>query len=278
MDTLSQDAMARYDLALTTTSVGEMLYFRCDQFIGPSLREYGEWCENENLFIDHVLQGRSGTVFDIGANVGYQGLWYSKRNWSRIVHSFECHFQTFAVLTMNAVANGNGKLMPTLAAIAEPEAHVPFLRFAPHAPMQLANLGNVSITDCAQDGAFTPVVALDDFGTTIEDRIVLIKIDAEGAEASILRSALGTIRKHLPVLYFELSECCDQCVQILSNEGYKVIKMRFNAFRHDNFRANPKDMWDGNGYSLMGVAIHESDHSTLERAMAGSVNFASKLL
>jgi FkbM family methyltransferase len=86
---------------------GVMAHFAADQCVGLSLREYGEWAEDEiALLAPYVSTG--ATVLDVGANVGTHTLAFARlAGPTGRVLAIEGHPETFALLSYNVVENGH---------------------------------------------------------------------------------------------------------------------------------------------------------------------------
>ena len=57
----------------------------------------------------------------------------------------------------------------------------------------------------------------------------MIKIDVEGMEADVLRGAIETIRKYVPIIYVEIFGDTAEVDDILAPHGYHRHDMVYNA-------------------------------------------------
>jgi FkbM family methyltransferase len=142
------------------------------------------------------------TVIDVGANVGFHTLQWSKRvGPSGRVLAFEPVPPNMAALRRNLALN------PALKAETYDLA-------LGHEPAQLQlnhdrfgwTSGGYSFAHAHESGYLVKQVALDHFLEASERPIVnlsLIKVDVEGFEAKVLSGALETVRHHRPYIVVE---------------------------------------------------------------------------
>ena len=253
-------------VGITNTSVGHLLYFINDEFIGRSLQEYGEWCELENLFIDFLLSDTTGTVLDIGANIGYQTLYYLKRPWVTKVYAFEAHFQTYSLLVLNCTKIDSKPVFPSLLFAAHTDGSFQFNSVGYLDLATKNNFGNFSEGSASSVlSTVVPVVKLDAIFSDHPEDIVLIKIDVEGYESSTILSASEIIQANFPIVFYETNERGVVATRHLQQLGYVVTHLVFPAYRVDNFKNNNVDIWSGKGYSAMSLAIHKSSTVLLDK-------------
>ena len=175
---------------------GPMLFNRHDQYIGASLRKYGEFSPGEyDLFRQIVTPGM--TVLEIGANIGAHTVELSRlAGPAGVVHAFEPQRIMFQLLCANLALNSRTNVFAHPLAVGEARATASIPAPDPNRP---ANFGGVSMLSAAP-GEKVQVVRIDDFALPA---CHVIKIDVEGMEAPSLRGAAETIRRLRPVLYVE---------------------------------------------------------------------------
>lgn len=199
---------------------GKMAIFAND-YIGIQINQHG-FFERSALdmvfaFLSPVLDDiKRGVALDIGANIGNHAIYFS-RHFSSVL-AFEPHTRIFELLRFNAKIADNvvpfhfglGEADESLALNENPE-----------------NMGSASVKHkWTADGGTVKVEIrrLDglDLGA---NAISFMKIDVEGFEASVIRGARDTIRKHQPLLLMEQleSEFVDgstESIEFLRQEGY----------------------------------------------------------
>lgn len=189
-----------------------------DQYIGKSLLTYGEWSMGE---IDILLPfvATTATVVEVGGNVGAHTVPLARHLASGRVITFEPQRLCFQMLCANLINNDCVNVGAYNMAVGDRagRAQVPDLH-----PDQDFNFGGIGIRQDTfapiPDPAlgWTPVVRLDDMlGDFVID---LLKCDAEGMEATVLRGASGVIARDKPILYLEDDR------QALSRELYETVR------------------------------------------------------
>ena len=175
---------------------GLFLYLATDRYIGHSLDVYGEWSEAElRLLANFVRPG--DVVLDLGANIGTHTLAFARMVGPQgTVVALEPQRALFQILCANAAMNRlpNVEALHAGAGRAAGWMHVPPLDYS-----QTENFGGVSLSE-QQAGLRVATRAIDDLDLAA---CGLMKIDVEGMELDAIAGAVGTIRRHRPVLYVE---------------------------------------------------------------------------
>jgi FkbM family methyltransferase len=141
----------------------------------------GRWEETETrLFCALVKEGM--TVVDIGANVGYYTLLAARLvgPWGK-VYAFEPSPENFALLSQNVEANGYKNVVLSPKAVSDRSGSA-----ALH--IDRASSGGHSLGGFrgGADSVDVETVSLDDYFVGERQTVDLLKMDAEGAEMSIL--------------------------------------------------------------------------------------------
>lgn len=205
--------------------------FTLDLGDGVESNVFWERYEDDTLraWLAHVHA--SGTVFDVGANIGVFSLVAARRG--ARVFAFEPNPATFGRLRANLRANEFGRLV-----VADPRAlsdsdGVATLYDDVNASRSLRNSGVASLSPLNAAGVGRKVEL-----TTI-DRVVeredltrldCIKMDIQGAELSALRGASTTLRTLRPVVIMEYDATCannmgwsrNDLDEFLNTVGYRV--------------------------------------------------------
>jgi FkbM family methyltransferase len=172
-------------------------------------------------------------VIDIGANIGQ----YSQRL-SELVGSegrviaFEPVPETFALLAANCqkFALSNVTLINAAASHAASIASMSIPSFEGG----LKNFYQAHIIDAA-DSADLKIMTLSVDSLRLSNRIALIKIDAEGHEAGVIKGLLTIIDRDRPTLIVETF--ANEIIQDLKSRGYFAERLRGSSnviFRHAN--------------------------------------------
>ncbi len=219
---------------------GPMLFNRHDQYIGASLRKYGEFSPGEyDLFRQIVTPGM--TVLEIGANIGAHTVELSRlAGPAGVVHAFEPQQIMFQLLCANLALNSRTNVFAHPLAVGEARATASIPAPDPNRP---ANFGGVSMLSAAP-GEKVQVVRIDDFALPA---CHVIKIDVEGMEAPSLRGAAETIRRLRPVLYVEndRQQNSPVLIALLLEFRYRLYWHMPPLFSAQNFRSDPENIFPG---------------------------------
>ena len=197
-------------------------------YIGKCFELYGEYSESEvNALRIFLREGH--TVIDVGANIGDLTLPMSQMvGPGGRVFAFESHSGTYQILNANMALNE----VTNVKAINAFVAHSPEVSMA--GPW--GEFGFVSEKWRAS------VMSIDSLGL---DQCALIKVDVDGAEYEVLRSAEATIKAHQPVLYFENDDQAKspQLLDYAMNLGYTLYFHLAPIYSEQNFFGNPVNHW-----------------------------------
>jgi FkbM family methyltransferase len=164
--------------------------------------------ENQRLFASLVPP--NGTVYDIGANVGFYTLIAASR--AKRVIAVEPLAENVAYLKRHLDLNGvsNVEVWPT--AVADKEGEESFAAAADRSQGKLAG-----------EGPMVRTVTLDRLCQTCGPP-VLIKVDVEGAEYRVLLGAQKCLAAHCPIILMSTHSTSLHlaCAALLTNSGYDV--------------------------------------------------------
>lgn len=150
--------------------------------------------------LDRLL-GDGDVFVDVGANVGYHTFRASRRvgRAGRVV-AVEANPENARLIAHTIESNSidNVELLPVALAAGRG-----YVNFGTHVGSNGGFLpGGVASTGSAR-GTVVPTLALDDIGL---ERVAVVKIDVEGAEAIVLDGAAATIERHRPSFVMEFSQ------------------------------------------------------------------------
>jgi len=157
--------------------------------------ELGHLYELLNIFKDLNIDTTSGTMIDIGANVGNHSVFLSK--YFGQVIAIEPHPRNFLLLSANCMLADNILPINTALGSASGSANLSY---------NDENMGAGSIAnDVGSKSVTVPVNTLDN-EIQLHDvqRIDFMKLDVEGLEQDVLKGAVGVIEKHKPVISIEV--------------------------------------------------------------------------
>ena len=218
---------------------GPMLYNRNDQYVGASLRKYGEFSAGESeVFRAFIAPGTA--VVEVGANIGAHTVELSRLvGAGGAVHAFEPQRIVFQTLCANLALNGCANVFAYQAAIGETpgEILVPFLP-----PNQPNNFGGLSLHGTTR-GEPVSLRTLDSLGLTA---CRFLKLDCEGMEAEALRGGANMIRALRPILYVEndRKERSAELIGLLLSWQYRLYWHWPPLFTPQNFAGDAENIFD----------------------------------
>lgn len=188
-----------------------------NDLIGHSINASGfyEWNELETVFdflspLEWEFYG--GVAIDVGANIGSHSVYFSRR--FKEVHAFEPHPLTHRILDINASTHRNIIAYPFGLSDSNDVVNM---------AENPTNLGGSRIVIDTETGITAIVKRLDDLMPNRPD-IVLMKLDVEGHEASVLRGANNVVSTAMPIILFEAHKTNFKGrmeeVEIMRNLGY----------------------------------------------------------
>jgi predicted RNA methylase len=212
-------------------------------YIGRCFELYGEYSEAEVQVFRAVIRP-GNTVIDVGANIGDLTVPMSLiAGENGRVYAIESHADTYNILCANLALNGIRNVRPINAFVAD--------------NAQTDTAGPWGAYGFVSEVWQPPFMAIDALGL---QSCSFIKIDVDGKELEVLRSAESTIARLRPVVYFEndIPEKSPALFEYLMDRQYQLYWHPAPIFSPDNFFGNPVNHWAPNNVvSLMILAIPE---------------------
>ena len=198
------------------------------RYIGKCFELYGQYSESEVRIMRRFL--RPGDIaVDIGANIGDLTLPMAQLTGaSGRVYAVESHNDYFNILCANLALNEIENTKAINAFIADSE--------------MVDTAGPWGQFGYVAENFKVPIITVDSFGL---DACAFIKIDVDGKELEVLRSAVATIEKTRPVLYLEndVPEKSAPLLDYLLRNDYALFWHKAPIFESSNFFANPVNNW-----------------------------------
>jgi FkbM family methyltransferase len=183
-------------------------------------------------FIDKII-GEFDVVCDIGANVGIFSLFAAKSNTTAKVYSFEPSAEAFARLNRNIMANNVSNIQAYNAAISDKTGFVSFYEPQGHLTNGSLNAKFAGLFDEAPREKKVIALSGNQVETLLQGaRKMLIKIDVEGAEASVLAGLRELIEKFRPHLVLE----------VLLNYENELNQLDFLTVNYDFYNITPQGL------------------------------------
>jgi len=210
-------------------------------YIGKCFELYGQYSEEE-VRVFRIFMKPGDTVLDIGANIGDLTVPMSLCvGEAGRVYAVESHSDTYHMLCANLALNNLTNTKAINAFIADSD--------------QVDTGGPWGKYGYVSKNWQPPFLSIDSLNL---ESCSFIKVDVDGKELEVLRSASATIARTRPVIYFE-NDAQDKSAALfehLMTSGYTLYWHRAPIFEEDNFFGNPVNHWAPTAYaSLMVLAI-----------------------
>ena len=224
--------------------IGPMLFNRFDQYVGASLRKYGEFSPGEAALFRQLI-GPGAIVVEVGANIGAHTVELSRLvGPAGMVIAFEPQRVVFQTLCANLALNSCANVHAFQLAIGAAPGDI----LVPHLPPdQPANFGGLSLIG-AQEGERVALRTLDELGC---GHCELIKLDLEGMEVEALHGGANLIARLRPVLYVEndRQERATELTALLRSWNYRLYTHTPPLYAADNFTGDGENIF-GNIVSI----------------------------
>jgi FkbM family methyltransferase len=233
-----------------------MLHF--GPYIGKCFELYGQYSESEVSVLRAFIKA-GDTVLDIGANIGDLTLPMSQFVGDKgKVYAVESHSDTYHVLCANLALNGIQNVKALNCFIADsPQVDTggPWGKFG-----YVSELWGAAI------------VSIDSLGI---EACSFIKIDVDGKEQEVLRSAGKLIEKCRPILYFENDDRASspELLDHVMRQRYELYWHPAPIFEQNNFFGNPTNHWAPNNvvsFMVLGIPGERREQYRVQLQKIGS--------
>ena len=180
--------------------------FRPGDFFESAIHVDGCWERHLTTLISQILDKSSGIMLDIGANIGANTIPLAVEHNDIKFYCYEPHPEVFHRLEGNVKLNKLGNVSVINCAISDSkEENLTFYAQKNSSNMGLSSLKLNSDID-EYDEITSPINGVDKMFKDSLEVISVIKIDTQGAEPMVLKSASHMIRRDRPVIFFEFED------------------------------------------------------------------------
>lgn len=176
---------------------GKIMYNQLDQYVGKSLRLYGEYCQGEAEIFEQIVKP-GGIIIEAGANIGSHTVHLAQLAGDNgQVWAFEPQRLVFQLLNGNIAINSLTNVHCLQKCVGDADGEnvmVPVLDVN-----VVNNWGGMELGDYTE-GEPVEVITIDSLNLP---GCSFFKIDVEGMELKVLRGAEKTIQKYRPIIYTE---------------------------------------------------------------------------
>jgi len=253
LEELRTSNITAHNLDVDTIRARDGLFFTygASDLISNSLAVYGEWAHEELEFLKKFIRPND-RIADVGSFIGTHTASFSHLVGSQgNIFCFEPNPVSHFLLNLNICANGLDNVLVSSSALGA-------LNCKARLSVCPSNNGASSLLQVEDHNYFANVrqSTFDRHFSNIS--VSLIKIDAEGFEPLILRGAMNSIKKDLPIIYCEVNSLSAgaRLFRWAGISNYLVYGAVFDAFNPSNFFLNKEDIFFGGRESaLLMVAI-----------------------
>ena len=229
---------------------GDFMFLNYDEFVGLSIREYGEWSEK---LLNKILSliSKSDYVFDIGSHVGLFTIPISKKiGYEGKVFSFEpqkmLYYLQCGNLALNDIKNvevfnaGMGKI--------QTEVLVDEINYS-----EVGNFGGFGLGENYNYSEFIKINKGNKTKVQIKNldlfedikKCNLIKLEAELLEKQILEGGLKFIKKFRPIIICENNPTNPfELNNFLFTQNYDLYWFDYRFFNEENYFINSENHFD----------------------------------
>lgn len=188
-----------------------------------------EQYENEDENVLFSILEKNSVILDIGANIGWYSILFSKRLLGTTIYSFEPIEETYRYLITNITLNKSVNVFPFNFGLSDKQGSSTYYYFP--GGSVLASEKNLISSSKAKE-TVCKVETLDKFISSQNiSKLDLIKCDVEGAELSVIKGGINAIKKLVPIIFIELFERWtlqfnyhpNDVIRILKDEGYECF-------------------------------------------------------
>ena len=191
------------DIIITVRNSGiKMLLDYSDKRCTPlEILNFGKY-ENEDAAMVYALIKPGATILDIGANLGWYSLHFSKLvQGNGVIHAFEPIPDTYKKCKANIELNHFTNIRLNNFALSDSNGEIEFYyNPASTGSSSMKNLLELENTQLIK----SKIQKLDDYVT--ENKLVpdFIKCDVEGAELLVFKGALEVLQQYKPIVFTEM--------------------------------------------------------------------------
>jgi FkbM family methyltransferase len=180
----------------------EYILFKNDCGVSDMTRRGGIY---EHYIFDYIRDNvdiKGKTIVDVGANFGFHTLEFADlvEDDGQVI-SFEPQRLVYYQLCGNIILNGYDNITAHNVALSNEHNTLKMENLQYHSTDTI-NIGNAHLDSYYESGFnYVKVMPLDAFDF---ENVGVLKIDVQGYEPKVLDGAIETIKKHKPIIFFEL--------------------------------------------------------------------------
>jgi len=209
--------------------------------IEDSILRWGSWSPDLLALSDYFIKPGT-TIVEVGANIGFESLYYAKKYPDCEVVSYEPSNYGFGSLLKSNNYNKFNNL--TIHKIGLGDRRSQLEISSPTELSENKGLGSFN-KNCDVDETYVSesveVLPLDEHYRS-ERQISLVKIDTQGFESQVIKGAQSLLKKHKPVIIFEFEDHYHANPTVVRRELNDILKsLGYDLFIRDGENLFPLD-------------------------------------
>ncbi len=184
--------------------------------------------EKEESAMIETLISPNDTIFDIGANIGWNAINIAAAQRASSVHCFEPIPHTYRYLKRNIDLNGMRNIIAHNFGFSDHAGAFPFYYY----PGGSVNASSVNLTEREDVQAVAcSVKTLDEYVHEHQLRVDVIKCDVEGAELPVFKGGIHTLGRDKPIVFSEILRKWSAKFNYDPNEIFELFRqLGYRAF------------------------------------------------
>ncbi len=162
---------------------------------------WGEYEKEERKIYDKIITDEM-IIFDVGANMGWYSILFSKKSNNSVIHSFEPIETTYKHCIENVKINNLKNVHVNKIGLSNKVGKETFF-YSPETSVLTSSKNIINYNNMNKISCF--ITTLDSYVEKFKINCIdFIKCDVEGAELFVLKGGLQSIRNFQPILFLEL--------------------------------------------------------------------------
>ena len=224
-------------MSIVATRYGQFRIIDTDNVISHSLKEYGEWAQQEIDFLLHFIK-LGASVADVGAFIGTHSRAFSGAvGAGGVVYAFEPRNEIVEVLLENVELSPIRNIKVFKCGLGDRHGEIEIAKALRNPENNFGSFSLNALHKLTDDGTGIQLRTLDELSIAHLD---FIKIDVEGMEIEVLLGGDATISRDRPVVFAEVNSLQGgvPLLQWCASHQYLMFCTLHPAYNQKNFAGN----------------------------------------
>lgn len=224
-------------MSIVATRYGHFHIIDADNTISHSLKEYGEWAQQEIDLLLHFIQA-GDRVADVGAFIGTHSRAFSEAvGVEGLIYAFEPRKEIAEFLLENVELSPIKNIKVFQCGLGDEHGEFEIAEEPINSNNNFGGFSLNTLHKLTEDGTGIHLCSLDEFNI---ERLDFIKIDVEGMEIDVLLGGNTTISRDRPIIFAEVNslEGGLPLLQWCAGHQYLMFCSLHPAYNQHNFAGN----------------------------------------